>query len=111
MKTEQPVIDYTNVLNVLTNHIGEAAGISAANIAKAAGVNVRQVRSQVTAMRLDGVAVCGTPETGYFIASCAEELEDCCQFLRSRAMTSLLIESRMRKVPMADLIGQLHLPT
>lgn len=110
MKSDH-AIDYTRVLNVLSHHIGEAAGISADQIARQVESTVRHVRSQITALRLDGVAVCGTPGSGYFIAACADEVEACCEFLRSRAMTSLLIESRMRKIPMADLIGQMHLPT
>ena len=41
----------------------------------------------------------------------AEELESCCAFLRARAMHSLMIEARLRRLPLPDLLGQLKLPT
>ncbi|MCZ7655553.1 MAG: hypothetical protein M5R42_16810 [Rhodocyclaceae bacterium] len=53
----------------------------------------------------------GTPRDGYYIAASGEELEATCQFLRSRAMHSLVLESRLRNVPLPDLIGQMKLPT
>jgi hypothetical protein len=55
--------------------------------------------------------VCGHPATGYFIASNREELEETCQFLRSRAMHSLVLEAKLRGLPLADLVGQLRLKT
>ena len=60
---------------------------------------------------MDGVAVCGTPETGYYIAATAAELDQTCAFLRSRAMRSLTLEARLRQIPLPDLLGQLHLRT
>ena len=75
------------------------------------GVPARQVRRFVTELREDGVAICGTPTHGYYIAGTPEELEETCQFLRRRALHSLTLESRLRKVPLPDLIGQLHLRT
>lgn len=104
-------IDYSRVLNVLTRHVGAENGISGEALARAAGCAVRLLRTQITHLRLDGVAVCGTPETGYFIASSAQELNDTCDFLEGRGLSSLLLSSRMKKIPMADLLGQLKLPT
>lgn len=92
-------------------HIGKDRGITAAAIAVALRCNERQVRFMVTELREAGVAVCGHPATGYFIAATAEELEATCAFLRSRAMRSLVLESKLRHVPLPDLIGQLRLKT
>lgn len=92
-------------------HIGRNRGITAAAIAEALGCNERVVRLLVTELREDGVAVCGHPASGYFIAATPEELEETCEFLRSRAMHSLVLESRLRHVPLPDLIGQLRLKT
>jgi biotin operon repressor len=92
-------------------HIGEDRGITAAAIAVALQCNERLVRHLVTELREDGVAVCGYPGSGYFIAANAQELEDTCAFLRSRAMHSLVLESKLRHVPLPDLIGQLRLKT
>jgi DNA-binding GntR family transcriptional regulator len=99
------------LLHVLSGHIGRGNGIGVAALAMQIGVPTRQVRTFVTELRTDGVAVCGTPSHGYYIASTSAELEDTCQFLRRRALHSLTLESRLRKVPLADLLGQLHLRT
>lgn len=40
------------------------------------GVLARQVRRFVTELREDGVAICGTPTHGYYIAGTPEELEE-----------------------------------
>lgn len=100
-----------NLLSALTNHIGKGRGIAAAHIAGRLDIPPRNVRALVTELREDGIAICGTPRDGYYIAETAEELEETCQFLRQRALHSLTLESRLRKIPLADLLGQLHLPT
>ncbi len=106
------------VLAALGRHIGQARGVSAADLVReitgdlfceAAGE--RLLRSCVSELRGDGIAICAHPAHGYFIAETAEELNLCCEFLRSRAMHSLVLESRLRKIPLPDLIGQLTLPT
>ncbi len=99
------------LLGALQQHIGADKGLSAQAIGVAIGCNKRQVRTLVTALRLDGIAVCGHPSTGYFIAATAEELEQTCRYLRDRAMTSLVLESKLRGLALADLLGQLRLPT
>lgn len=99
------------LMTVLSRHIGKGHGIGVEALALQVGAPTRQVRKLVTELRQDGVAVCGTPTHGYYIAGTAEELEETCQFLRRRALHSLTLESRLRKVPLADLVGQLHLRT
>lgn len=100
-----------DLLAILSRHTGRHNGIAVDTLAEMLGVAPRQVRTHVSALRSDGVAVCGTPETGYFIAANADELEETCNFLRHRAMHSLQLESRLRNIPMPDLLGQLHVPT
>lgn len=99
------------VLAALSAHIGCAHGIDAVALARCCGITVRNLRHCISELRRDGSAVCGRPETGYFLAATAAELDESCQFLRSRALHSLALEARLRKIPLADLIGQLHLPT
>lgn len=100
-----------DVLTVLMPHIGKRAGVAVKALADQLHTSPRQIRKLVTELRNDGVAVCGHPKTGYFIAANAGELEDTCKFLRSRAMHSLTLESNLRRVPLPDLLGQLKLPT
>lgn len=99
------------VLEVLQRHQGTHNGIRGADIAQIADVPERRVRTLVSELREDGFAICAHPESGYFIAETGAELEGCCQFLRSRAMHSLTLEARLRKITLPDLIGQLHLNT
>lgn len=100
------------LLQVLaTHHTGAAHGVGAAALATRLQCNERTLRSLISEAREDGTAIAGTPETGYFIAETAAELQACCSFLRSRAMHSLHIEAQLRRMPLADLLGQLHLPT
>jgi biotin operon repressor len=96
---------------VLEAHVGRDKGINAAQIAQILACPERTVRELVTELRMDGVAVCGHPADGYFIAATKEELEETCAFLRSRAMHSLQLLAKLRGMPLADLMGQLHLKT
>ncbi|MEW6314322.1 MAG: hypothetical protein AB1513_09835 [Pseudomonadota bacterium] len=100
-----------DLLALLSQHIGAENGLPAQCFAVMLGIHERQIRKFVTELRENGVAVCGTPQDGYFIAATAEELEATCQFLRSRSMHTLRLEACMRKLPMPDLIGQLKLNT
>lgn len=90
---------------------GSARGVTARRLCARLGCHERHVRTLITELRADGIAVCGTPREGYYIAAVASELEETCKFLRARAMKSLLLESRLRKVPLPELLGQLRLET
>jgi len=100
------------LLHVLArDHTGRERGIRAVDLARKVGIDERTLRTLVTTLRDDGTAVVATPETGYYVAEAPDEIEECCQFLRSRALKSLLLESRLRNVPLPDLLGQIRLPT
>lgn len=99
------------LLALLSRHTGAANGIAVAAIARQLDTLPRSVRTLVSELRDDGIAVCAHPKTGYYIAQTAAELEQTCQFLRARALHSLALEARLRRVPLPDLIGQLHLRT
>lgn len=101
--------DKARVLAELMRHLGREKGVNARELAQGLGMALREVRFAVTELRLEGIAVCGTPETGYFIAATPEELEETCNFLRSRAMHSLVLESKLRKLPLLELLGQIRL--
>jgi biotin operon repressor len=94
-----------------TRHAGKAHGISADALARSLDIGERMLRALVSQAREAGVAISATPETGYYIAENAEELAASCEFLRSRAMHSLRMEAQLRRIPLPDLLGQLHLPT
>lgn len=99
------------VLTVLARHIGKGNGISVMQLAYQTKLLPRMIRSHISSLREEGHAICGTPRDGYYIAANPEELERTCEFLRHRALHSLRLESRLRRIPLPDLIGQLHVPT
>jgi biotin operon repressor len=106
-----PKNNSSTVLTVLSRHIGKGNGISAEQLALQLDIDDRQVRHYVEVLRKEGNAICGHPHDGYYIAATAEELDSTCEFLYARAMCSLAQISYMKKIPMPDLRGQLHLPT
>ncbi len=96
---------------LMTKHIGKFNGISCMNIALALNISQRDVRKLVTEAREDAIAICGKPDTGYYIASNREELQETINFLMDRARHSLSLASNLSRIPLADLAGQLHLRT
>jgi DNA-binding transcriptional ArsR family regulator len=102
-------------LHYLQAHKGRTRGISAAALSAATHIPQRTLRSAISLLREAGHAVVGTPETGYYMAQNAEELRECCAFLRSRAMHSLVIEARLMRLSLPQLLGQIslemHVPT
>jgi len=101
----------SQLLNTLSRHIGKGNGIGVKQLALQLGIEDRSIRKLISALRAEGHAICGTPKDGYYIAQTPDELQHTCEFLRSRAMHSLTLESRLRRIPLQDLLGQLHLPT
>lgn len=101
----------SQLLTLLSRHIGKGNGIGVKQLALQLDTTERGIRTLISELREDCHAICGTPASGYYIAATPEELQHTCEFLRSRAMHSLTLESRLRKIPLTDLIGQLHLPT
>lgn len=69
----------------------------------------RMVRMIVEQLRREGHPICATPRDGYFLAATAEELDETCNFLRERALTSLVQIAQLRRKPLPELMGQLAL--
>jgi biotin operon repressor len=97
------------LLNVMAAHQGRDRGISAKALAAVLEVPPRRLRHLVSEAREQGFALCGKPNTGYFIPQTPEELAESCAFLEHRALHSLRLLSRMKKVSMPALLGQLNL--
>jgi len=120
-RVTERVITANLVLGVLGGHIGEKNGITCEQLARKVTATQdrperdlraeRLVRKMIQELRTEGFHICGTPETGYFLASNGDELDRTCAFLYARAMTTLVQIARMKKVSVPDLRGQLKLPT
>lgn len=100
---------YTRLINVMAGHIGHEQGIGAEQLARQIGVDQRKLRQLISTARTQGLALCGTPGTGYYVAQTGAELDEACTFLRKRALHSLRLLSVMRRVSMPTLMGQLLL--
>ncbi|MBX3634724.1 MAG: HTH domain-containing protein [Rubrivivax sp.] len=99
----------TQLLQAMSRHQGAANGVSAATLATRLGVEPRQLRKLISAAREDGIAICGRPSTGYYMPATPQELQAACEFLRRRALHSLRALSRMQRVSLPVLCGQLLL--
>lgn len=100
-----------DLMAVMINHCGNKRGISASQLAIELDVNERRIRHLITELREDGIAICGHPATGYYVAQTTEDLKQTLDFLKDRAIHSLRLHSKLSGEPLADLIGQLHLRT
>lgn len=96
------------LLRVMSRHVGALNGIPAKQLAITTGLDERRLRITVSDLREEGYAICAIPGTGYYMATTDEELGTCCQFLHQRAMHSLRLEARLRKLALPDLLEQLR---
>lgn len=99
----------TALLNALSRHQGRETGIAAKRLAEELHIPPRRLRKLISQAREEGIAICGKPASGYFMPVTPEELEETCKFLENRAFHSLRNLSRMRKVALPVLLGQLLL--
>lgn len=120
------LITRDRLLEVLADHVGAANGLNIEQLVAAmvhphaegkllakvaAAAWSRNVRELVMQLRLEGQHVCAHPRSGYYLAANGDELNEACEFLYDRAMTSLQQVAAMKRVSLPDLRGQLHLPT
>lgn len=100
------------VLAVLSLYVGKDNGIKVERLAHEAGCTPRQARQIVSDLREEGAHICAHPSTGYFLAANDDELDKYyVAFLINRAMHSLRLASRAKRIALPDLVGQLRLPT
>ena len=92
----------------MQRHVGATHGIGVKALAERVMLSERRVRRVISDLREEGFSICGLPGTGYFIASNAEEMNACCEFLHQRAMHSLRLEAKLRRQALPDLINQLR---
>ena len=66
----------TQLVNELALHLGADNGISAEHLALRLGITTRTLRRMISGARDQGIAICGTPGTGYYMPSNADELPE-----------------------------------
>lgn len=100
-----------DVLQALQHHIGKDNALSGDALAKFCGTNTRRLRYITDELIDDGIALCSHPARGYWIAADAAELQGTVDFHHGRAMHELKKVSKLSKIPLPDLLGQLRLRT
>lgn len=100
------------VLAELAHHKGQAKGIHVKALVMAitgqldgSDAQERAVRKLVNDLRMEGNPICAHPAHGYYLAETHAELEQTCNFLRSRALSSLKAYSRLRRISATQLLG------
>ena len=106
------------VVTELAHQVGAGNGIHVAELVRRiTGQQVshalleRRVRQHITDLRMEGAHICGHPASGYYMAANGRELDATCAYLRARAMSSLVIISKLQGVAMPELMGQMSLAT
>lgn len=102
------------VLAALSRHVGRAKGITARHlVVEICGVwsagEERALREIVVQLRREGIAVCATPATGYFVARDADELNQTIRHLIDRIRTSADQVTQLKRLARPDLGGQRRL--
>lgn len=106
------IATHHQLLEILSrSHTGSDNSIGGQALASLLGVKPRTVRAMVLKLRENAVAVCGSPEVGYFIAETPEEVDATCKLLEQHGLHQLTVAARMRKTTLPELFGQLHLNT
>lgn len=103
------------VLAALRDRVGRVRGVNAKTLAleltgRIRAADQRKLRQAIEALRRAGHCICAHPATGYFRAGCDQDVDETCEFLYARAMTTLAQVSAMKRVELPDLRGQLRLP-
>ena len=74
--------------------------------------HTRRLRTIITALRQKGVPIGSTAAKnggGYYIVRAGSELDEYCGRLRRAALNKLMMESRLRRISMPELLGQMQL--
>lgn len=104
------------VLALLQQQQGCDQGLTVAEIVetitlqRSKASNERQVREVIAILRRRGHPICAHPSSGYFWATSPAELHKSLAFLHARAMSSLIQISRLKRLAIPTLAGQLALP-
>ena len=74
--------------------------------------DTRQIRRVVTTLRNEGVPICSASDCntgGYYLASAGSELENYCSRIRRRGLQALMMEAKIRRTALPELLGQIQL--
>jgi hypothetical protein len=119
--TEQQEQHYkARLLMLMPQHIGKSKTIGMGELFEAVfgepyahRINdTKRLRRIITSLRQEGVPICSSASRfsgGYYLASAGSELADYCGKLRRQGLRKLWLEASIRKISLAELVGQLRL--
>ena len=105
-------IERHELLTLMQHHIGIERATTVERLVKEfhdrfdRKCTARDLRAMVQELRMEGQHICAHPRCGYFMAATPSELDETCEFLRQRALSSLMQISAMKRVSLPDLVGQ-----
>lgn len=99
-----------SVMKILSSHRGRESAIRAPELARAAGITPRQLRSIIEHLIEFHHARIGSttqPPYGYYLIVTADDAEHACEQLRHRAMACLRRMAMLKRTTTRELLGQL----
>jgi hypothetical protein len=103
------------VLELLQEQVGRGSALKAAEIVetltnqRSNETQERELREIIRKLRLAGQPICTHSAHGYWWASSPNDLEAACGFLRGKAMSSLRQISKLHRLAMPALAGQMDM--
>ena len=122
MKKEKMSFDEAagRVLQVLALHMGRENAIDMGELytrvfGKACDHKInhsREIRKLITALRRKGVPIGSSSSKnggGYYLVRAGSELDEYCSKLHQAALRKLVMEARLRKMALPELLGQMQM--
>ena len=112
---------YTSkLLKIITGHVGKTGMIGMGELyTKVFGEpwahrinDTRRLRRIITDLRREGVPICSVaanPGGGYYLSSAGSELTEYLGKLRAQGIRKLALEAHLRRMSLAELLGQAQL--
>jgi hypothetical protein len=108
------------LLAELTKHIGESNAIGMGELYeiifekpwKNRINDTRKLRTLITSLRADGIAICSSSDAGnggYYLASAGSEINDYLRRLERRALKVLARISKIKRITLPEYLGQMRL--
>lgn len=106
----------STILRILEAHQGQNFSISRKDFVEEVNSNCplfpnhdRQIRQTIKHLITQHGIPIGSCKKGYFLVETSKELEKVCKYFRNYALSQLFVESRLRKMHIKELLGQMAL--
>ena len=108
------------LMEILSRHVGEEKAIDMGELYERVfeepyshKINhTRALRKLITKLRHKGVPIGSVSKKnagGYYLVRAGSELDAYCSRLRRRALNALVMEAKLRKLAMPELLGQMQM--